>query len=1449
MNEFDEIINDPNFGRTMHSNPLFRNVFNRVVSGTSFSRLLAQFKFNEHGNLIQEGLKVRTPEGLQPYVYERKPDEAFVDYLRRSVFEYKRGFTQTRGYEAGLNYFSGGQTNFILSEFASAHDLSARVVSFKPERNERAILEDFVGRDSRGKLLGLIVPDQEQINILQMFDKNNNPVNLDTIFNVLGIDPQNMPSVFKRLKMFTSDREIGRVSDPGTKIKGILFDPTQFFGTNPQLRKAAQQSLAVGDVSELRKAYEIMSDGMSIITESGMKRNIGFMSKKIAEMEAELDRLEKSGGLKVNSKDHINRAKAINEMKSEIRRLRKGMAKGKLEGGFNIRVFGAADYLNPASTIDFSKGDAIYMSEARAVEFVSKLPQYAGMSPQAILKAVREADFITSSADIKSEIKALPGVRSAMTLFHQPSGSKEIAYSNSLTMATFGDQFDSSMGKDSYLMHSLKKNIEEDMEAIRNGDIKPGFLKMIEDLANEPTPTGLSASEIVAHNQSKVYAQRLKDFIEGGGDLRSNPVMAQQAMNTIRKHYFRRVNEDGVPRRVNYRGSEVEALSLRAPMRMSTRAHMSGATFAGMEVSPGFAAYNEQLGRFVFNEIDILAARVAQGGSDLDDALYMTLKYDTKARRLLYHSLRDPNAMGEFMFYDVDIATSRTLPSQIKALELKRKNIITELANSKNLSTKAKKLIAELDEVNDTMHRYFSGEQVMINGESIPQLDIPTIDLARQYSLDAHRTVFSPKGFGRSKASIERYSQANPGIAFVTSRQMGSVNEFHSRLIGNRRMLASDGIAPLSLFEFTGKTDFIQQGILKEDKIIKDALKKASESSSIPTTAASRRLTSSDILKRIEDESKGRGNLGKFVNQFAVIENYIQTYLNIDNYSHIDERQARAFQEAILAAIKESNLTTIEREAVIDAMVKTQDVSIVERIPEIMNRNAQKFGKLIKTMQGISANMGIGLDVGLDPYLYATRGTGMEKLLLEGYGTDHIRPLLLGENSPLAYLSNIFNQVRELENSFAEVDTKKLMQEINQNLLDKLTDFQPTPLEVTRAQQFLTDYSLNKKMLNETVSDTTSMVERLKRVLGGKPEEIFNLTEDSVMAASFDKLREWGLLDDVDSLDRQLLAVAKLAASQVADTGRLVGTGIESLMGISLTPDELPSMSNFFMGALTRHTGQQQTMLDRIGSLRPQDYEDFQNVLGQFFVGPQLNRLTSDFANKHVDNRLLIGELMSRVNQMRQAALHAAASQPEASDVAGRLTDIGTRLARYYSETSEFTPTTSVRIPGLDRYLMRQSADETADSVTDRVVNGTTQLMKRLDGKALRDLMEVRGVKRGAIGAGIFAGIGLLYGVNKDRSPEDLQGPPLLPGGSAYEEYPRVPDDLSSIYSSLQNRNSFSPGVLYKVNMSGNFDSNEMRGKIESITGSPVRSNVYNSRQTNSSYNNSQSILNGIMNS
>ena len=70
--------------------------------------------------------------------------------------------------------------------------------------------------------------------------------------------------------------------------------------------------------------------------------------------------------------------------------------------------------------------------------------------------------------------------------------------------------------------------------------------------------------------------------------------------------------------------------------------------------------------------------------------------------------------------------------------------------------------------------------------------------------------------------------------------------------------------------------------------------------------------------------------------------------------------------------------------------------------------------------------------------------------------------------------------------------------------------------------------------------------------------------------------------------------------------------------------------------------------------------------------------------------------------------------------------------------------------------------------------------------------------RRSVYGTTALIAASFAYQAHKDRTAESVQGPPLLPGGSAYENYPQRTRQIPQLGTV-----SYNPGMSYKVNLYG----------------------------------------------
>ena len=155
------------------------------------------------------------------------------------------------------------------------------------------------------------------------------------------------------------------------------------------------------------------------------------------------------------------------------------------------------------------------------------------------------------------------------------------------------------------------------------------------------------------------------------------------------------------------------------------------------------------------------------------------------------------------------------------------------------------------------------------------------------------------------------------------------------------------------------------------------------------------------------------------------------------------------------------------------------------------------------------------------------------------------------------------------------------------------------------------------------------------------------------------------------------------------------------------------------------------------------------------------------------------------------------------------------QLGRAAVPFSEIASASEIERMGTSGVLARAER-EVADAASSQIVKSVT--LKRFNIGDLKAVLNEPGTRKYAKGAmiagGLLLALGALHGDKHiERTPEQMGGPPLLPGGSPYEDYSNI-EDYSSMYS-MAFGGSMNPGVLYKVNVSGSIEPTELQRNIQ----------------------------------
>lgn len=1559
MSRFDSIIENENFGRLYRNNPEFRALMNQYAfthPNTRLARLLNKTKIEvDSNNRIQFSVDNR---------FERF--SSMEEALNTSYEPITR--TMRYGGAAGPYSMSGPQIDPFTLFMARKNNLEIRLSNIKVPSGdtEDAVvqaLQDLIGvkgdtNTPNWDFLGLPVVDQEKVNVLQFLRADKSKLTLSEIMtDVLGASGNEITdvgAVYKRLKALTSDRSIFNIVDPklGQKIKVATFNPQALFSSDATVKASAEDMarLVSGSSSgeaydaALKDVYSTMSDGLSYMTHDSYIRQIAATK---AEAKNLIDQAKRGQASALHgSFEYEQFAKMEEDAKKLLQNAIESEKHWESGQGASVRVLNA-DNISTGDVAKLVKGDVDISMEADLR--IQKMIEDGIISLPPGMKA-GDIDLISSAVDLKNEA-FFPNL-SGITLNPVEKMGTRVE-TNILTLGGFHAH----IGTD-FLKRSLQTDIEESFEALKSGEITPALRRMVNEMkAWEPSPT-MGPAEVAQARQGKAFAMRLERFIDSGMPINVNDQMTSEFLNGIYEHY-KKFQKGRVGSMLSLDGEEVPEYALRFPMMASTAGHVRNTTGAVGRYRGGISGtikIDHDSGRFGLLGLDIYKSKAAFGGFDLDDRLYTVLQYDSTAKRLMALTLRDPNEVGEFMYFDADISHDKNIPAEIRQLyrnlhEKKIKIVAGQESNPEALN----RLIREHDQLSQQLDSWFRGNSVTITDKLGKQRAvkaqnfIENVDLSQRFSrqVGGVNVFTAPKGFSTDVANFQRPTllrgfstvhEVLQSTPFAGLGGFGSPSQALKRIAQAERAEEATARSGRSLFKFQGHDyDYFH----KETGFFKDALEGLVDSAKDDP----RRLTSQAIEKRIRIESMSNGVLGRSVNMTSVIDEFIQT-----NLAMLPEDQAQRLVESL----KANPFSAVGREAIIDAYTKTANEGILKIADESILKNARNLGRVLAETH----SNGLKGVVGLDPLFYQQRIARNKEAVQEmilGYGdksglatiTDEDKTaiknlIMLPQSDPKAVLTDLFKF------KFDEADRMQktgssLIREANESFLGELADANMNlhdPKIEGSAREFINDYFERLSTYRRAEGDlAASHPMRLRGAIediisqipaGATDADIAKLTAsimpEDMNLGSIRKLWQLGYLKetlDEGGVLKRLSVTDKthqllLTAARIATEGKLGSESSENVMGMfSTIADEERglSMLDIMSEGYLKHVRGPQVMRDIQGVRSLEDlyqfldrdtlelteratkvfdpierdfelmravgratqferhqlesewvrtFHDRKNIPDLQAAQDEIRRRSNSLfkATRTSDGGVRGGEINKIHVSIFQRVFKGSRSGSRAriilndmdQSISGIVQEASSpgfgpdtgKILTQFSDIPPMMPRRSLKsrvAPGTGRFLERVTADKAADYVVQ--VGNVRERMTRFGAGIWNEMMNIPMFRKGAMAAGVFAAIGVTYGVTKDRTPEDMQGPPLLPGGSAYEDYGDTPD-MSSMYPSVNSRSGFgnNQGVLYTVNAYGNHDPNALQNRLAEITGATSTiSSIYNSRETIKSRGNSQQIL------
>lgn len=351
------------------------------------------------------------------------------------------------------------------------------------------------------------------------------------------------------------------------------------------------------------------------------------------------------------------------------------------------------------------------------------------------------------------------------------------------------------------------------------------------------------------------------------------------------------------------------------------------------------------------------------------------------------------------------------------------------------------------------------------------------------------------------------------------------------------------------------------------------------------------------------------------------------------------------------------------------------------------------------------------------------------------------------------------------------------------------------------------DEYLSKAFLDETGERTTA---RMPDLLTLSPSALEETSRDPLMRRIYDDI----------ILTRELRDVKKYASSKFASESNLAKEFLDDIpqLKTASTIEELTKRAEAIIedGMFTNAKGVSEQLgeVDKIvlSLIAKKDIPAGTTAAQLEFYGHTARALV---ARHRADNELAGKIDFTQLLQRRGTAT-------KASEVEDSLRDYYSQLIGDAEEANRIVDTEGVRSVLDD---IGQGVEDVARSVSDDIGGVQLPTYTRFKPAQLKGLFKNNKTFKGAAiaTAATIAG-SLIYTAYKGRSNDDMKGPALLPGGSAYEKMP-TSDPLMREYSASE----YSPGSSYSVSVQGPREKMEaFNEQARKLTNQPIDTTIYN---------------------
>jgi hypothetical protein len=1393
-----------------------------------------------------------------------------------------RGTAATRTYQEQLaNNFRFGRE--YLGRVAQENNLEIIYRTLEnTSENVRLVRQMLSPNREGGEPLGWMQADDEGIKLFRAYDPvNKRFLEMSDSLRLLGVkadEMHNIGTVRKRLNQFYNAPAVQVHTKPG-EIKRIVFDPARMFddATRKSMEAFAAREVAndvTGQLTHakaLERVYSTTTDGMVMLRKSWFVDRMKQMKNE--ELDAARRKFYDDRKAGLLTQDQYTRAmQELNRQSIQLGELIENIEKGAVRT--NFRVSGRIDVVDSLLTKlrgAGDKGDAILVEDDRFNTALRKINDQLFVATD---EHLMQYNLMSSNKGI-TELGPLDDVNPFFTL-DVVSRRGEAVSSNALQVMAHGhlmNPINPQTGRP-FLIESLENTIDTRLAEIRQGKMG-GFSKLIDDILRIDPLTLPNESDAQELKEMRRYAIRIKHALESGESLAENDLLMKDAHRILKSHLFRgRKGKTG--RMIPFGDEIIQDPALRIEQWRSEAGHYSVVDAVTEDLNTiqdrlnlSYVLKPNVDGGFGIRPTDIVGVKAAHGGADLDDAFNLNhFNYDPETKRMLAFMDRSPQYQGEYMWMDAEWASQRSFEGakvrlvdangvermvSASAAQAERQKILLEIrkhalkardgkAVTQETAAEARRLFRRLNRYNRAFDEFLS-EQKGITRQRLSEI----------YSMDdetqAFRRTYAPKGWGVTKRQLRRYREGSIFRSYQTmsNRRLRDIEAVLRRVnqeidldVGD--MTRSRAPNPLLPFEFIGESydemltgaGGVGESDLYEDFRVRHRAEIAEFNRRMATLKETKGSIDEFMWPLNKSATVTKGLLGRSVNAAALIRHTYEA-----NTSLLAGAPSREHIFAFRAAVSaEGRALMAPGETVIDAITKTGDSIMLNIITQDMANNLIAFGRVL-------GKTGVGLDP-LGMQQRASIGAKNWRLVLQGYReaveagaelTDEeiTQRLTLPIDDPRASLAQLHTETMKAQE--AMVETMIADQEAaSEQLLSQLEDIVPDAETRAEAEALREEYFQGRRRLRQIRGNHEEQYRMLLEAADGNLEGIddfgdlfSDMSENELNLATMRRIKGWNLTGE--ALYERLLGVAKVfAEARVTEEGARF-SAIEPLMQIS-TWDQVSSTDELYYEA--RRWQRERAVRSAIMT-KADEFRDF-------IPGPDESFSISQYFSRHI-NRIAqqagVDEIVDTV-AFDQTRLRAA---QRIRDLGGEGYDKFLRKLAYQrgtyfegmtsadieEEIMEFEP----RVETPARLLQaegpagvrRLAARSMADDASSTVIKTVTQ--RRFAEKGLRAefdrMLSLPGFRRGMGAAGIFAGLGMFHILRGERTPEQMQGPPMLPAGSAYEDMPRQALPMPAIASGP------TTGYTYRVRAQGSFDTTQLNNELRNITGTNINGTIYDS--------------------